>query len=145
VKTYWDTSGLIRAYVMRQKPQGVTRSHSISEFFCVLSGPGLAVIESGNVIKKALSPTAAAKAAKETFAGLEFIDLTGPQALEAVEDSVKTKDVSGKHIHDWMHCKAAEKCRADRIMTVNLKDFSRMTKLRLEAPSEYPPVHPSPG
>ena len=41
MKTYWDTSGLIRAYVLRQKPEGVTRAHSVSEFFCVLSGPGL--------------------------------------------------------------------------------------------------------
>ena len=41
MKTYWDTSGLIRAYVMKQKPQGMTRSQTVSEFFCVLSGPGL--------------------------------------------------------------------------------------------------------
>jgi hypothetical protein len=27
MKTDWDTSGLIRAYVMKQKPQGMTRSH----------------------------------------------------------------------------------------------------------------------
>ena len=46
MKSYWDTSGLIRAYVMKQKPQGMTRSHTVSEFFCVLSGPGLAVTES---------------------------------------------------------------------------------------------------
>ena len=50
MKTYWDTSGLIRAYVMKQKPQGMTRSHTVSEFFCVLSGPGLAVTESGKTV-----------------------------------------------------------------------------------------------
>jgi hypothetical protein len=140
VKTYWDTSGLIRAYVMKQKPEGVTRSHSISEFFCVPSGPGLAVIEDGKTVKKALSPTGAAKAARETFAALEFVDLTGPQTLDAVENSVKVRDVIGKHVHDWLHCKAAERAGADRIMTINLKDFSRMTKLRLEIPSQGQPA-----
>ena len=144
MKTYWDTSGLIRAYVLRQKPQGVTRAHSVSEFFCVLSGPGLAVIESGNLVKKALAPAAAARAARETFAALKFVDLSGPQTVEAVEDSLKARDVTGKHIHDWMHCKAAERCGASRIMTLNLKDFSRMTKLRLEVPSEHPSRQPAP-
>jgi hypothetical protein len=129
--------------VTKHKPLGVTRSHSLSEFFCVLSGPGLAVTEDGKTVKKALSPAAAAKAARESFASLEFVDLNGPQTLEAVEDSVKVKDVTGKHIHDWLHCKAAERSRADRIMTVNLKDFSRMTKLRLEIPSEHPARPPA--
>ena len=141
-KIYWDTSGLIRAYVMRQQPKGFTRSHTVSEFFCVLSGPGLAVTESGKTVKKALSPTGAVKAAKETFSNLDFFDLTGPQTLEAVEASAKVRDITGKHIYDWMHCKAAEQCGAESIATVNQKDFSRMTKLKLEIPSENRPVHP---
>jgi hypothetical protein len=143
MKTYWDTSGLIRAYVMKQKPQGVTRAHTVSEFFCVLSGPGLAVTESGKTVKKALSPTGAAKATRETFSNLGFFDLTGLQTIDAVEASAKVRDIIGRNIHDWIHCKAAEQWGAESIATVNLKDFSRMTKLPLEMPSENPPVQPA--
>ena len=145
MKTYWDTSALIRAYVMKQKPQGITRSHTVSEFFCVLSGPGLAVIESGKTVKKALSPVGAAKATRETFSGLDFFDLNGMQTIEAVGDSAKVRDIIGRNIHDWMHCKAAEQCGAERILTVNMKDFSRMTRLPLEAPSEHNSIQPAAG
>ena len=142
MKTYWDTSGLIRAYVMKQKPQGMTRSHTVSEFFCVLSGPGLAVTESGKTVKKALSPAGAAKATRDTFSNLGFYDLTGPQTIGAVEASAKVRDIIGRNIHDWLHCKAAEQCGAEKIFTVNMKDFSRMTTLPLAIPSEHPPVQP---
>jgi len=142
MKTYWDTSGLVRAYVLRQEPAGITRSHSVAEFFCVLSGPGLVVIEGGKTLKRALPPALAAKAVRDICSRLEFVDLNGQQAVQAMEDSTKVGHIIGKNIHDWMHCQAAEKAGVERIMTVNHADFQRMTKLRLETPSKDAPIQP---
>jgi hypothetical protein len=134
MKTYWDTSGLIRAYMLKQTPRGVTRAHAATEFFCVMSGPGLAVLEAGKLVKKALSPKDAATATRNIFAGLEFFDLTGAKTIDALEESTGAGHIIGKSAHDWIHCKAAERCGAERIMTLNVQDFGRMTKLPLEAP-----------
>lgn len=48
---YWDTSGLIRAFTRAEKPKGITRPHSVAEFFCVLTGPGLAVSVHGCIAR----------------------------------------------------------------------------------------------
>jgi len=40
---YFDTSALVRAFRMRLAPAGVTRSHSVAEFYSTLTGRGITV------------------------------------------------------------------------------------------------------
>ena len=130
---YWDTSGLIRAFTRAEKPRGITRPHSVAEFFCVLTGPGLAVSVNGRIVKKTLSPAVAFKAVEETFSEMRFYELGGRETISCVGDSVPS-NILGKNIHDWMHCQAAQASKADRIKTLNTSDFSAMTKLPLSEP-----------
>ena len=132
---YWDTSGIIRAYLNGWTPEGVTHAHAIAEFVCVLTGPGVLVQKDGQPVKKVVNMEAAAKAARRMFARLQFQDLSGSETLAAMERAAKIPNVTGRHVHDFVHVAAAEKHNADAIVTLNLKDFSRMTKLRLESPS----------
>ena len=133
---YWDTSGLIRAYLKGWKPDGLTRSHSISEFLCVLTGPGVMKEKNGQLVKQVLPPNIAAQEARSLFNRMTFVDLDGQKTLDAGDALAKIPNVKGVKVHDFMHAYAAEQNQAEAIVTLNLKDFVAMTKLPLEMPSE---------
>jgi hypothetical protein len=50
---YFDSSAIIRAWRLGKVPEGITRAHSVAEFYCVLTGPGLRTIQDG--CRKALA------------------------------------------------------------------------------------------
>jgi hypothetical protein len=58
----------------------------------------------------------------------------GKRTLNAVEAGAKIQDVKGPAVHDFMHVRAAEFHKATSIVTLNVREFSKMTKLRLELP-----------
>ncbi len=136
MKTYFDTSGLIRAWRLQKTPVGVTRAHSLAEFYWVLTGPGIAVQRGGETVKLALSPKDAAAAARETFSKLRYFDLQPASALNEL-DSAARKNVHGKNVHDWMHCAAASLSQADKIVTLNFRHFQGMTNLPVVSPADY--------
>lgn len=135
MNAYLDTSALLRACRLNLAPQGVTRTHSLFEFYCVLTGPGIVTMIDGRQVKQTTPPKEAARAARETFARVRFFDLEFPQALDELERAAK-KNVHGKNIHDWMHCAAAARAKCESIVTLNFSDFSRMTDLPLVNPSK---------
>jgi hypothetical protein len=136
---YWDTSALLRAWKEGWIPaSGMTRSHTVAEWFAIQTGPGLVFeTETGELEKRALAPMAAAREAKRLFSHLKFEDLSATEVLQAIESAAQIANIKGGAIHDFLHARAAEVKRAKSIVTLNFKDFSRMTKLPLE--------HPSPG
>ena len=136
MKTYFDTSGLIRAWRLQKTPEGVTRAHSLAEFYCVMTGPGIAVQREGETVKLALSPKDAAAAARETFCKLTYCDIQPATALNELDSAAK-KNVHGKNIHDWMHCAAADLSQSDKIVTLNFRHFQGMTELPLVSPGDY--------
>ena len=142
MSSYLDTSALIRAWQIGVKPEGVTRAHAASEFYCVLTGPGLAALKQGRTVKLTLSPVDAAQAAKETFEKMTFRNLTASETLESLDGAAK-ENVQGRGIHDWMHCAAAARSDCHEIVTLNREEFSRMTKLKLLTPAEYLKDFPS--
>lgn len=133
---YFDTSGLLRAWRLGLVPVGKTRSHAIAEFYCVLTGTGLKSQRAGKTISMTLSPKDGAAAVAETFARLDFLDLTPGQALAAVNAAV-AENIQGRLIHDWMHVRAAELAKVERIVTLNAADFAPLTSLRVVNPSEH--------
>ena len=69
----------------------------------------------------------------EMFAKLEFVDLTADEVRQAIHRSQTISNLAGKKIHDFMHVAAAEKAKVDRIVTLNLRDFTGMTAIPLES------------
>jgi hypothetical protein len=129
---YYDTSAPIRAWRLKKAPRGVTRGHSVAEFYCVLTGPGLKTMQGGRTVAAVLRPEDAAEAARQTFANLTFREVTGHEALAALSEAAKANE-AGKNIHDWMHCEAADLASCNKIATLNVRDFSRMTTLGVVA------------
>ena len=132
---YFDSSAMIRAYSLRQVPKGVTRSHSLAEFYSTLTGPGLKSILNGRTVIATLPPVLAAQAAQKTFAKMTFRDLTDKEAMEALASAAEANEF-GRNIHDWMHCQAAELAECGKVATLNAKDFARMTSIKLIPPEE---------
>ena len=138
MKAYLDTSALIRAWSVGVVPQGITRAHSMAEFYCVLTGPGLLTVIGGKTVKVSVSPVDGRQAAMETFAKMKFHDLSGHEALATLEFAVNA-GISGRPIHDWMHAEAAALAGCDALVTLNAKDFARMVgdKIQIVGPSEF--------
>lgn len=138
MSAYFDTSALIRAWRLSIVPEGITRAHSIAEFYCVLTGPGLATMVDGRTVKAPVPPKDAAAAIRETFAKMRYRDVKASEAIDALAGSVRA-NIQGRSIHDWMHCQAAELAKCDTLVTLNLKDFTRMVTKRpkLVSPSDF--------
>lgn len=136
MSAYFDTSALIRAWRLGLQPKGITRAHALAEFYCVLTGPGLAVVREGKTFKLALSPADALAAAQETFQNLDYHRQTGTDTLAALEWAVK-ENVQGRAIHDYLHCDAAEAANATVIVTLNVREFSRLTTKKVVSPEAH--------
>lgn len=133
---YWDTSALLRAWKEGWAPSGgMTRCHSVAEWVSIQTGRGLVYrTPQGQLIKRNLSPADAAREAQRLFARLTFHDLSGPQTLEAVTLAVSKEKIRGGNLHDYLHARTAEIFGAQRIVTLNVRDYSMMTDLPLELP-----------
>ncbi len=138
MRAYLDTSALIRAWRVGVVPEGITRAHSVAEFYCVLTGPGLLTVIDGTAVKVPVSPADGRQAAVETFAKVKFHDIGGREALTALGVAVKA-GLGGRLIHDWMHAEAAARAGCDAIVTLNARDFVRLVPntIRVVAPAEY--------
>lgn len=135
MSVYLDTSAMIRARKLNLQPEGVTRSHTLAEFYSTLTGTGVLTMVEGQEKKEKISPKRAAAAARETFAKIQFKDLTHQEVSDALERAA-AENVQGRNIHDWLHCAAAEKAKCAAIATLNFSDFSVMTNLPLVNPAK---------
>ena len=136
VSDYLDTSALIRAWRLGLAPKGITRAHSLAEFYCVLTGPGIVVMREGREVKARLAPAVAAQAAARTFANMIYQDVKPKEALDNLALAAG-ENVQGRNIHDWMHVAAAQLSRATRIVTLNHKHFVEMTAMKIVSADNY--------
>ncbi|HZF01348.1 MAG TPA: PIN domain-containing protein [Methylomirabilota bacterium] len=135
MSVYLDTSAMIRARKLNLQPEGITRTHTLAEFYSTLTGTGVLTMVEGQEKKEKISPKRAAAAARETFSKITFVDLTTADVFESLERAV-AENVQGRNIHDWLHCAAAEKAKCAAIVTLNFSDFSAMTNLPLVNPAK---------
>ena len=136
MRAYLDTSAFIVARRMGLAPDGVTRPHSIAEFFSTLTRTGLTLLKGGVPIRAVISPKDAVAAIQRVFARVEFRELTGEATLASLPRAVKA-NVQGAHIHDWMHAEAAALAHCHLIVTSNARHFKDVTNLRLVSPEDY--------
>ena len=129
--TYWDTSALIMALhdeTIRERlanGEHVTRSHSLSEMFSVLTGGRFRV---------RYSPNNAAALAADIARQVTFVDLSTEEVLRGLNEAGRYQVIGGR-VHDWMHTLAAEKAGAKTLLTLNGDDFSGLARgFTVEAP-----------
>ena len=132
---YFDTSALIRAARLQWQPEGITRPHSLAEFYSFFTGGGFLVNEGGINKRKALSPAVAVELAKITFKRIEFQELDDADVFAALAKAAQ-KNILGRNIHDFLHVAAAEKSGCKTIVTTNEKDFKTVTRLKVVNASE---------
>lgn len=130
---YLDTSAMIRAWRMAKVPRGVTRSHSVTEFYRTLTG-GITVPIKGTPTRIQFSPEDSAEGAHTTFAAVNFADLGGPETL-AETRAAAAANVQGANVHDWMHAAVARREGCKAIVTTNEKHFKQVSRLPLLDPA----------
>lgn len=119
MKAYWDSSALLETLSDRvlearlAKEGGVTRTHALSEIFSALTGGNLGIRQ---------QPNAAAKTVRAMAGKLEFLNLTEQEVLDAL-DKAQSRGVRGGRVHDYMHALAANKGKADALLTTDVNDF----------------------
>jgi predicted nucleic acid-binding protein len=128
MKTYWDSSALVETYnepelgMRLRKEGGVTRPHTLAEFFSTLTGGRLGI--------KTTAEEAAALA-REMAEKMEFVNLNENDVLSALKRARKA-GVRGGRIHDFLHAVAAEKAGAKKLLTMDRNDFEELTDLEIE-------------
>ena len=127
MKAYWDSSALVESVVndkikrRLEAERGFTRPHTLAEIFSSLTGNPATRIETDS----------AAKILERLAISLDFVELTGPEVLDALK-SAREKGVLGGRVHDYLHAMAAEKCGAKKILTLDKNGFAGLTGLQVE-------------
>jgi predicted nucleic acid-binding protein len=132
---YYDTSALIYAARFELQPAGVTRPHSLAEFYSFFSGGGFLSTEDGVTKRKTLPPKIVVPLAQKTFRNIKFQELTATDTFAALKTAAE-KNILARNIHDYLHVVAAEKSGCKTVVTLNGKDFKSATKLKIVAPAE---------
>jgi len=118
MKTYWDSSALVSACedsalsARLAAEKGFSRRHALAETFSALTGKS----------HLRLSATKAAALLKQFCDDLEFVELSTEDILEAAAQA-ESLGVRGGRIHDLLHAKAALKCGAKTLVTLDRNDF----------------------
>ncbi len=135
MKSYLDTSALIRAWRLEATPSGVTRSHSFAEFYSTLTG-GITVFVAGVKTRIAFPPKEVVSGAQGTFSKMIFCDLTPEETLAKLGEAAQ-KNVQSANVHDFMHIAAAEKAGCSQIVTANDKHFAPLTDKPIVSPAKF--------
>ncbi len=132
---YWDTSAIIHSLALGRLDEikGVTRSHTLAEFYSRTTGKGFKILVEGREKTAILSPDLAADRIASLAAQLKFVDLTPKETSEALSLASK-QSIRGGRIHDFLHIQAASKAGVAAILTFNEKDFAPHTKIPLKHP-----------
>ncbi len=138
MKAYWDTSALVEAIIATPaavaafdaEHERITRAHTLAETFSQLTKGTLRNAQ-GELI--ALLADDAAKTIEAWAGRMSIVALDGKQILAALKQAQK-KGIRGGAVHDYLHIVAAEAEGADKIYTLNVKDFAPRTSLSVSAP-----------
>ncbi len=143
MRFYWDTSAAINAFFAPsaldrlKTDEHVTRTHTLSEFFSVMTGSGIALPnEEGRLFEVVLTPRDAARWLRGFVTKVKLTDLDGPELVNALEQA-EAREVHGQGVYDYGHFVTAQKAKADVILTRDVADFRRLaagTDLRVEWP-----------
>ena len=130
MRVYWDTSALLNAVVSRTVKERLkadshcTRLHTFSEAFSTLTGRGITVRDAhGNPERLVMEPKQAAQWLRSISGHLDIVDLDADETLAGL-DRAQTLGVQGGQVYDYIHRLAADKAKADILLTRNVQDFS---------------------
>jgi predicted nucleic acid-binding protein len=128
---YWDTSAIISELAAGRLAtiKGVTRPHTLAEFYARTTGKGFAA--GGKTIR--LQPPLAAARVKQLVKQLAFVELDADETAETLEIA-GADGIAGGRTHDILHIAAANKSKAEAIFTYNEKDFEPFCDLPLKHP-----------
>ncbi len=100
---------------------GLTRPHSLAEDFSALTA---------NPVTR-LDADSASRVVGILAEQLDFVDLTAKETVAGLRQA-RRLGVRGGRVHDFLHALAAEKGKADKILTLDRHDFDDLTSVPIE-------------
>ncbi len=100
---------------------GLTRPHSLAEDFSALTA---------NPVTR-LDADSASRVVGILAEHLDFVDLTAKETVAGLRQA-RRLGVRGGRVHDFLHALAAEKGKADKILTLDRHDFDDLTSVPIE-------------
>jgi hypothetical protein len=138
VKLYWDTSALLNAVVsasvlerLNRGKDNWTRLHTFCEAFGLMTGRGFANVSGDE--RTVFTPEAAAGWLEKAAMNLTVIELSRFEVLSGLK-SAQGLGVKGRRVHDLMHAIAADRAKADVLLTRDTNDFAGLGKAKVEKP-----------
>jgi hypothetical protein len=128
LKTYWDTSAVINAFLSLEVfarlniGEHCTRLHTLAEFFSTMTGRGVPVMDNGRISRAKMSPNDCASWLREFADKVQFEELSRNDILDAL-DKAQARNVQGGHIYDYLHALTSKKAKSDGLLTRNSADF----------------------
>ena len=102
--------------------------HALAETFAILTG--------GRQGRRLRAAVALQLIEQSVLPYLQLQALSGKDMVAALSDCER-RGVRGGAVYDWLHLAAARKAGADRVVTLNLRDFEALVRPgdpRIEAP-----------
>jgi len=124
---YWDSSALVQSVydpgikTRFELEGGLTRTHSLAEVFSALTA---------NPVTR-LDADSASRIVGILSERLDFVDLNAKETVAGLRQACRL-GVRGGRVHDFMHALAAEKGKADKILTLDRHDFDDLTAVPVE-------------
>jgi predicted nucleic acid-binding protein len=135
VNVYWDTSALLNAVVSpsvlaRLKTgDNWTRLHTLSEAFALMTGRG---VPSGTA-QLTFRPDDCSAWLEKVLQNVTVTELSRSEVMSALK-SAQRLGVKGRRVHDLMHAVAADKVKAEVLLTRDKQDFAGLGKAKVEWP-----------
>ena len=137
---YWDTSAAINAVVSPEVRRRLSADHhttrvpTFSEFFAVMTGRGIRIMDPDGIpVRFQMSPKDAAAWLRGFCEQVRTVELDADETLSALALAEK-QGVQGGRVYDYVHALVADKAKADAILTRNTDDFTGLSSRSVEWP-----------
>jgi predicted nucleic acid-binding protein len=94
--------------------------HSLAETFSILTG--------GRQGRR-LAPHVVARLIQDSLLPYVKVQLLSAKELMTALQSCQARGVRGGAVYDWLHLVAARKAGADKLVTLNLRDFQALARM----------------
>jgi predicted nucleic acid-binding protein len=135
VNVYWDTSALLNAVVSpsvlaRLKTgDNWTRLHTLCEVLSLMTGRGVP----SRTAQLTFRPDDCAAWLETVMQDVTVTELSRFEVLSGLK-SAQRLGVKGRRVHDLMHAIAADKVKAEVLLTRDKEDFAGLGKAKVEWP-----------
>jgi hypothetical protein len=110
-----------------------TRLHTFSEVFHHLTGRGINIVKGGAISRFKPTQNDCAAFLRKWARNVRVIELDKEELLDAL-DKAQARSILGRGVFDYLHGLAADKAKANQLLTREAADFAGLTNAAIVHP-----------